>query len=111
MRQVTKENIQNVLSRVDNVGHHAIGRALVHLLNRQTISEQQSENTLEHNLKGFTSSDARWGTINAKFYQKNGYLGERCLAIWRKPNSKGIPKIAKYWRQLLEEAVAKQKSV
>jgi hypothetical protein len=47
----------------------------------------------------------------AKFFADRGYLTEKQLAYWRKPNAKGTPRICKYAGQLLLVAEAKAKAV
>jgi hypothetical protein len=107
MNKLTKEYIQTLLVRNDVVGMHAVGRALVHIRNRQTRVEQSSETTIEHNGVGFTGADAAFGTRLAGFYERNGYLSPKQVAVWQKLNRKGTSRIGKYWGQLLEEAKAK----
>jgi hypothetical protein len=96
----TKTEIIALLARNDR----AIGRALVVLNERQTIDEQSTEATRHHNGIGFTGCDARMGTSMAKFFSRNGYLTPKQVAYWRKPNVRGVPRIAKYAGQLLEIA-------
>ncbi len=112
MNQLTKEYIQEVLTRKDNVGVHAVGRALVHLYNRQTTDEQNREATLENNSVGFTGVDGMIGASMAKFYKKRGYLTPKQVAYWQRSHGKsGATKIGKYWKQILEEAGKKTPSV
>lgn len=107
---VDKEYIQNLLMREDSVGMHAVGRALMAVNKRQTWEEQRDEQTKLHNLKGFTPGDAKRGTSMANFYKRRGYLSEKQVKYWRKENVRGVPRISKYWRQLLEEATLKKAS-
>lgn len=86
----------------------AIGRALVVLNERQTYTEQNAESTINRNYEGFTPADARMGTSMAKFFTRNGYLTERQIAYWLKPNVRGVPRICKYAGQLCE--IAKEKA-
>lgn len=86
----------------------AIARALVVLNERQTLSEQSAETTINHNGVGFTPADARMGTSMAQFYTKRGYLSEKQIAYWLKPNVRGVPRICKYAGQLVEIAAAKK---
>lgn len=106
--QLTKEYIQDVLARDDSVGMHAIGRALVHIFNRQTADEQEREETSHLNGRGFTGVDAKIGSSMAKFYTRNNRLSPKQMVVWQKPSKTGTSKIGKYWKQLLEEAQAKQ---
>lgn len=108
MMKHTKESIQNLLMRNDSIGMKAVGRALVVLLDRQTSYEQRAKVTRNHNLRGFSPQDARMGTEQAWFFKNRGYLTERQLAYWRRTDRRGVPRIAKYWRQLLEEAKIKE---
>jgi hypothetical protein len=101
----TRESITRVLLENDR----AVGRALVVLLSRQTTTEQARATTELHNERGFTSADAHYGTRNAKFFIAQGKLLDFQLAFWRKPNVRGVPKIAKYHRQLIEAAIEKDK--
>lgn len=102
MELTREDTIRLILDR-----DKAVCRALVHLYNRQTRDEQISENTRYHNERGFTPADARMGTSMAEFYMRNGYLSSKQVAYWRRPNKKGVPRLAKYWRQLSEEAQKK----
>lgn len=97
-----KQYIVNLLQSNDK----AIARALVVLNQRQTRSEQICESTSEHNGVGFTPADARMGTSMANFYEKRGYLTEKQLAYWKKPNKNGVWRICKYAGQLLNVAKA-----
>lgn len=102
---VTKSEITQMLMS----NPKAVGRALIVLNERQTQTEQSAEQTINRNGQGFTPADARMGTSMAKFYAARGYLSEKQLAYWRKPNAKGTPRICKYAGQLLEIAVEKAK--
>lgn len=109
--QVTKESIQAVLLRKDEVGMHALGRALLVLYANQTDYEQRVQVTTNRNSQGFTPNDAKKGTGMAQFYQRNGYLSPAQIAYWQEParTEKKRIRILKYWRQLLEAAQLKQK--
>lgn len=104
--EMTKESIVALLARNDK----AVARALVLLNRRQTYDEQASENTKYHNGRGFRPAHARMGTSMAKFYERNGYLTEKQIAYWRRTDVNGNMRIGIYWRQLIEEAVEKQKN-
>jgi hypothetical protein len=86
----------------------AIIRALIVLNERQTRDEQASEDTKYNNGVGFTPADAKMGTSMAEFYTRRGYLTDKQLAYWKKPNRKGVWRICKYAGQLLDAAIAKQ---
>lgn len=107
--ELTKDTIQAVLAREDNVGMHAIGRALVHLFDRQTAYEQQAETTYEANSIGFSAFDGEIGASMAKQYTKRGFLTPKQVAVWRRPRKNSTTtKIGKYWKQILEIAQEKR---
>jgi hypothetical protein len=106
---VTKAELTQLITRGDSVAMHAVGRALVHLLRRQTQEEARDNITRNLNNKGFTPADARQGSIHAKYYIKHRILMDWQKEYWLKPNRKGVPRLAKYWRQLAEEAKRKSK--
>ena len=89
----------------------AVIRALIVINQRQTEEEKNCEGTINLNGQGFTPADAFMGTRTAEFAEKRGYLTEKQLNYWRKPNVKGTPRICKYAGQLLEIAKSKTKSV
>lgn len=104
---VTKAQLTQLITRNDEVAVEAIGRALVHLLNRQTREEAQTNTTKIHNQRGFTPADARQGSIHAKCFIKHRTLAQWQVEYWLKPNAKGTLRLAKYWRQIAEEAQKK----
>lgn len=107
-KKALKEQIEVVLSRKDKIGMHAIGRALVHLKNRQTSDEQVSMTTKVHNGRGFQPVHAEIGTSMASFYEKNGFLTPKQVAYWQKETIKvKKPRICRYAGQLVEEAIKK----
>ena len=82
-----------------------VGRALVALFRRQTLDEQVSAHTRYDNDRGFTAADAESGTIGAKTFIRHGrFTADWQWERWIKLNTKGIPRIAKYVRQLNEIA-------
>jgi hypothetical protein len=85
-----------------------IGKALMVLLDRQTQDEQRDTTVKYRNEMGFTGADGRSGTIAARTYLKyKGFPEDWMLKQWVKPNRRGVPRIAKYWRQLNEAAIQK----
>ena len=104
---LSKTQLVTLITRNDQVAVHAIGRALVHLFNRQTRDEQAANQTRDHNCRGFTSADARQGCIHAKYYIKHGTLLPWQVRYWLKADRKGNLRLGKYWRQLAEEASRK----
>ena len=93
---MTKNEISAMLMTRDL----AVARALVFLYNRQTADEKVSEDVKHRNGMGFTPADARMGCSMAEFYKKNNYMTQKQLDYWRKPNSKGVPRICKYAAQI-----------
>ena len=69
----TKSEIVELLLRNDR----AVARALVVLYNRQTVDEQQSEETRHLNGIGFTGADAYSGSLTAKYFLKTPCAGAR----------------------------------
>lgn len=100
---LSKEQIVALLETNDK----AVARALVVVNANQTRDEQASEDTRYRNGEGFRPCHARMGTSMAKFYTARGYLTPKQIAYWRKQDRSGNMRIAIYWRQLAEAAVAK----
>lgn len=86
---------------------HVIGRALVVLFNNQTRDEQASNTTRLFNNIGFTGSDARDGTITAKYYLKHRSLLDWQVERWM-ADFRGFPRICKYHAQLNRAALARR---
>lgn len=105
--KLTKESIQELLETNDK----AVGRALSALLTRQTASEQAMEDTIEHNGVGFTGVDGEFFTSLAKQFNRKGFLSPKQITAARKKDKRGVSKVGKYWRQLIEIAEEKQKIV
>ena len=104
---VTRKSLTELIMREDEVGMHAIGRALVHLFRRQTEAERDMNTTCVENMRGFTGADGRRGALTAKYYIKHKQLLDWQMEIWRRPNKNGVPRLAKYWAQINEEAQKK----
>lgn len=96
-----------IATRSEKQVEQMVGRALVHLFNRQTEDEKFTDDVKHNNAVGFTPADAKSGSITAKTFLKRKVLLDWQLEIWVKPNTKGIPRIAKYHAQLNQEAKAK----
>ncbi len=105
---VTRASLTALISREDNVGIQAIGRALVILYDRQVKAEKAEKKTKFTNMMGFTKSDALRGSLTALYFLKHSTLQPWQAEQWRKPNKNGVLKLAKYWRQLDEAAHAKK---
>ncbi len=97
---MNKQDIVKLLTSNDR----AIVRAVIVLNDRQTADEQLHEATTHNNGIGFTGADARMGTSMAQFFAKRGYLTEKQIAYWKKPNKNGVWRICKYASQLLQIA-------
>lgn len=110
MAQVTRKALIALLN--DPRGHqfvqHVVGRACVALFNRQTEAEQAHNDTEVLNNEGFSGSDARQGSLTAKYYLKHRRLEEWMVEQWTK-EWRGRPRLAKYWKQLNKAAEAKGK--
>lgn len=100
--------VETVLVRKDKVGMNAVGRALVHLKNRQTEDEQRSCDTKVHNSMGFQPCHAFVGTKMAMWYEEKGFLTPKQVDYWQNDDNKlGKARISRYWKQLVEEAELK----
>lgn len=101
----------------------AVGKALVLLLNRQTMDEKTVRETKHSNNRGFNQGDAYKGQQHAEYFMKHGTLTDWQFNYWtrsriwrtdpttfeRTLTGFGDPKsyLAKYRGQLMEEAAAK----
>lgn len=101
---LTKQQVSELILTNDR----AVERALICLFRRQTRAEQSSNTTQLHNDIGFTHADSHWGCINAKMVLGGKRLTPFQLEQWRKLDRRGTPRLAKYWRQLSEEATRKE---
>jgi hypothetical protein len=105
---VTKDSLMALLSASPERQAQVVGRALIALFRRQTDAEQAKNTTDIWNDVGFQGSDAKSGSIGAKYFLKHGTLLDWQVAKWLKPQgAKGYPRIVKYSRQLNEIANAK----
>ena len=106
---LTKVEIEKVFNNENaTIRMHAVGRALTVLFKLQTDYEKSVEHTVNHNMVGFNSSDAKRGTSMAKFYNARGYLTDRQVAWWLAPTKTRSSRIIKYWKQLSQAAHNKQ---
>lgn len=105
MKLVTRESLQRLIDDANKAKSIAIvGRALVHLLKRQTQAEQSDNNTTDHNGIGFTGTDGRCGSLTAKYFIRHNTLLDWQLDKWTRKNTKGYSRITKYHKQLNEVA-------
>lgn len=88
-----------------------LGHALVALFQRQTRDEQSTNQTNKTNNVGFAGSDARTGSISAKYYIKYKTLLPFTVETWLRPNANGRRRICKYSKQLQRIAQEKQSAV
>lgn len=88
-----KEQIQALIDRDDK----AVYRALYQIYQRQTASEQRTEDTKFRNDIGFSAADAKYLTYAAKWMIKHGSLNDYNL-------NKVRGRIRRYWKQLAEIA-------
>ena len=105
--KLTKEYLTELLRTNDK----AVARALLVVNKNQTTDEQLSETTRYRNGMGFRPCHARMGTSMAQFYGRRGYLTDKQIAYWRKPDATGTMRIALYWGQLAEAAEKRTKDV
>jgi len=105
---ITKDFVHSMIETAsDEKRKHIIGRACVAVFQYQTAAEKTTNDTRVYNDEGFTSADAREGSLTAKYYLKHGTLHEWQVDKWVRVNKKGTMRIAKYWRQLDRAARAK----
>lgn len=107
------------LTRNDEVGRKAVGRALSLLLERQTTDEKRTQETRHSNQRGFTQGDAKKGQLHAEYFNRTGTLTDFQFNYWTRTRNRnpvtgfitsfGGPAnhIIKYRGQLLEEAEKK----
>lgn len=88
----TKEFIQHQLT----TNPKWIERGLIVLYNRQTIDEQQSEQTTYQNGRGFNGTDVKYLSYCSRWILRGNHLNEKHL-------TKCGGKLKKYWKQILEE--------
>ena len=105
---VTKDSLQAMLNDTNSTKvMHVVGRALLAIFNRQTKDEQSTNDTKVHNNVGFTGSDARSGSISAKYYIKNHRLEGWMVEKWLKTGKNNYSRISKYHAQLNQIAIEK----
>jgi len=121
---VTKESLHLMLVAAPKEKQiQILGRALVALFERQTESEQSTNNTHLHNGAGFSGADAKSGSLTAKYFLKHKTLLDWQIEKWMRIRAKKTrvnptgdvegtdqilyPRICKYADQLNEIAVAK----
>jgi hypothetical protein len=98
---VSRESVQEyVNSHTPDQVKRYVGRACVVLFNLQTESEKDINATNVDNGVGFTGADAYSGSLTAKTFLKRGTLDDWQCDRWLKENVNGVPRIAKYWKQL-----------
>lgn len=106
--KVTRESLQVMINSADAVKkQHIVGRALVAIFNRQTMSEKNSNITNNWNTVGFSGADAYSGCLTAKSYLKHKSLQEWQVQKWLKPARNGFARLTKYHKQLNEIAMEK----
>ena len=107
MSEWTKEKIQSLLNEDSLKGNIALERALVHLYNRQTEDERESETTKYPNGKGFNGQDAMFmSSLAEQVIQSDREPGFRLSPKQREALRRTLPRgrssrIGKYAGQLL----------
>jgi hypothetical protein len=104
MTDLTKESIISLLERNDR----AVERAILVIFRNQTFDEQQASDVKYRNGRGFNAQDAKFGSVAAKYLQREGHMEDWQIRYWRKRDIRGVMKIGKYWKQLIEAAKEKQ---
>ncbi len=100
MALVTKQQMINALQDERPGFKEAyIGKALVATFNYQTEDEKSHNGTETNNNIGFSGSDARDGSITAKYFLKHRTLLPWMVENWMR-DWRGAPRITKYARQL-----------
>lgn len=99
----TKEQIIAFFTN-ERTRERAIGKALAYLNSLQTYDEKRDKDSKYKNHVGFSQCDAKAGTTDAIFFKMYNQLSPERINYWMKKNKKGVPRIAKYWRQLMEKA-------
>ena len=100
---VTRDSLQQMVNNTNPKYVQAvIGRALVAIFKRQTENEQNNNDTHVANNIGFSGSDARSGSLTAKFFLKHKRLEDWMIEKWTKRGQNGFSRITKYARQLNE---------
>ena len=92
---LTVDTVKNLISTRKD----AAIRALKLIYEKQTSSEQDAQSTIDNNGIGFNGVDAEILTSIYQFYQKNGYISPKQLAICYKK----LPKYAKQIVKITEE--------
>lgn len=110
---VTRESLQDMIDTATRENDKQkladiVGRALVAIFERQTESEQSSNDTNQDNGIGFSGSDAKGGSLTAKTYLKNRTLLDWQVERWTRRNENGFARICKYAAQLNEIALEKR---
>ena len=105
---VTKDSLKTMLENSNKeFVARVVGKALVHIFNRQTESEKADSATKVDNGIGFTGADAFSGTMTAKYFLKHNKLESWQVDKWLKQDKKGYPRLCKYHKQINEEAAKK----
>lgn len=87
-----KDAVQQLIA----VNDQALAKALWNIFQRQTAAEQSALQTIEHNGRGFTGTDAEFLSDVARRLPRYDFrMTPRQIAKVR-------PKMSKYWKQLLE---------
>lgn len=102
---VTKDSLKAMLANPNKeFVARVVGKALVHIYNRQTEAEKAHDVTQQDNGIGFTGADAFSGSMTAKYFMKHNSLQDWQIEKWTKQDRKGYPRICKYHKQINEEA-------
>ena len=104
-KEYTKREIWDTLTRPDDPlvdrqdqrRMHAIGRALVAIASRRHLRHTE---LITREPCGFSGHEAERGESMALYYTEHGALTDRQIKWWLCPDTRGTPRICKYWWQL-----------
>jgi hypothetical protein len=100
-KKVTRDSLKEMLSRNNPAYVQAlVGRALLAIFQYQTAYEKVNKQTTEENGVGFSSCDAKSGSLTALSWAKYKKLEPWQVAKWTKIAANGYPRICRYANQL-----------
>ena len=101
MKKIVTKDIMIDIIRTKDISFikRYVGRALVAIYNNQTEFEKRNNITKDSNGLGFTGTDAKSGSLLARYYIRHNNLENWMLIKWVR-DERGSPRITKYWKQL-----------
>jgi len=101
MKKITKKDVKEFVKDKLSTDQLWALRALLRIFEFQTLDEQKSKDTIDHNGVGFTGTDGRILTSLAQQFKKKKYLSDKQMDIVFK-------KMPKYWGQIVKVSDEKQ---